>query len=457
MRCFRQMALMYRLPAVLVPRRDCWQPKHHRSTASCLTGDQTVRTVATWFRDACPATPVIAITLQDDPEGIANALIHGAVFALPATGLTQSALPALLKRAIAQRATKDADRAERSAQRLAAVGQLAAGVAHEINNQLGTLRMTIELLQDHATTPATKKYGNKALKVIGRSAHLATRLDALFSQGGTMPGEVRLQDLFETLAPLSWSLAPDKIALTVEEADPTLTVFCDPGQLTNAVLGLILNAADAARARGGNGSVSLRAARKGKQTCILVGQEGNLWREETLALARGFARDNGGSLSVSTMSATGTVATIVLPQPDAKRPDADPNGPKGALPLRQPGHVLLVEDNFPLATQTKEVLEKRGFVVTLSRGGPDALHALDGGDRYDLLVTDINMRDMNGFELADKIKDLRPEIGVIYLTGDAEDPANAGTMRHGPVLQKPVEPVLLIARITEQIAHKAQA
>jgi CheY-like chemotaxis protein len=117
--------------------------------------------------------------------------------------------------------------------------------------------------------------------------------------------------------------------------------------------------------------------------------------------------------------------------------------------------ILLVDDDVFLLIVTAELLSDLGYPVTTARNGSEALAVLDHGHAVDLLVTDVQMPDLNGLELARRAKAIKPTLAVLYCTGHPEliDEDTGPTL--GPILSKPFPIEQLHREITR--VHQAQA
>ena len=102
---------------------------------------------------------------------------------------------------------------------------------------------------------------------------------------------------------------------------------------------------------------------------------------------------------------------------------------------------------------TKEILQNAGYNVEMVHDAESSLQLLSTDYRPDVILTDVKMPGMNGFEMANRVRRQSPEIGIIYLTGYADNPQHPKQDIHGPVLQKPVAPKELIATINKVLSQ----
>jgi len=430
------------------------------------------------IRDVRPGLPVVVFTGQGSEQAAVDAFVAGAAYYLPKDDLTAKALWTAVERVIQKASTDRELKSKREAlersNRLDAIGQLAAGIAHDFNNQLGALRYCIELLKEAAVSDKLKDRVRTALKIIDDSGNLATRMVSLSQQGNLLAVDVTLHYIFSDVKALASASVSVNVTVDVRMPKSDLTVFCDPGQLLNAILNLILNANDAIVAKGEVGTVSIRVEAEVEKLCIVVKDNGIGMSEELvakstdpffttkqdtngtglgLAMVQAFANDNNGELLIYSTEGIGTKAVLVLPVgKEIDQPIKDDT----ALQAQQsePAHILIVEDKFLLAMMTKEILEDEGFTAETVRDAEGALELISSASSVDVVLTDIGLPGMNGFELANQLKKQNPEIGIIYVTGYASNPDYPQHKLHGPVLQKPAEPKELIATINQVVSRK---
>lgn len=424
--------------------------------------------------DIRPTLPVIVLTGEGSEQTATDAFVAGAAYYLPKNGLTADTLWTAVSRVIESAKRNEELKVKREAlersNRLDAVGQLAAGIAHDFNNQLASLRFCIQLLSDAAATSKQKQHVQTAIKVIDHSAALATRLVSLSRQADLLATNVLLNETLADLAALAAASTPSKIVLEVHQPEEAIHVFCDAGQLLNALLNLVLNANEATTSGGEFGTVSVITSCNADHVRISVKDTGIGMSEAVLAkcidpffttkentngtglglaMVQSFVNDHGGILEVASEDGVGSEITVVLLLAHDVAASVDGLGPAN-VPFEN-ANILLVDDNLSLSWLVKEVLEVGGHTVELANTGEQALGYLTAGGQPDLLLTDVSMPGMSGIELASKVVAIRPDIRVIYWTGQADDPDHSGQPLHGPVLQKPVEPDLLLSEVNKAL------
>jgi CheY-like chemotaxis protein len=235
------------------------------------------------------------------------------------------------------------------------------------------------------------------------------------------------------------------VAIEVRTDDAPLFCLADRTQLTSAMLNLAINARDAMPAGGRLTISATRAGCDGQDDVMLsVEDTGEGMSAQTraralepffttkpegrgsglgLSMVHGFASQSRGRLEIDSELGAGTQVRIYLPQTDAP---ATPGPVEANAPAAPPvpRHVLLVEDDDLLRDQVQRQLMTLGCRVTAQRNGHDALRRLDAHPDIDLLMTDIVMPGgMNGRQLADQARRLRPELRVLFTSGHTDEPS----------------------------------
>ena len=363
----------------------------------------------------------------------------------------------------------------RESQKLEALGQLAGGVAHDFNNLLmiinGYVRRALGDLDDKA------RIEESLAQVIGSTDKAATltRQLLLFGRRDVLDRRVlRLGDQIDEIETLLRSLLGEAIELVVERGEKDLCVETDPGQLHQAIINLAINARDA-MAGGGRIWIAVDtveadagfrdrhpAARPGRYARITVEDDGAGMDEETLArvfepffttkeqgkgtglglaMVYGFVKQSGGVVEATSRPGEGAAFSIFLPLTD-RAPVAVSETARAAC--RAKGEtVLLVEDDDALRMLAEETLDDLGYRVIAAEDGLAALEVEgDHEDDIDLLLTDVVMPGLGGFEVARVVQGARPNIKVVYMSGypargrlkKVDIPADV------PFLQKPFDP-----------------
>jgi CheY-like chemotaxis protein len=172
-----------------------------------------------------------------------------------------------------------------------------------------------------------------------------------------------------------------------------------------------------------------------------------------LAAAYGIIKQSGGRIEAAGEQGRGTTFTIYLPAAPAPAPGAESGAANPNAPAR--GTVLLVEDEPAVRSLTRQVLQEQGYTVLEAPGGAEALDlASRHGGPINLLLTDLSMPEMSGFEVAHRVLDRRPETRVLFMSGYAEECAQFSEPIRGRrprFLAKPFRLADLLRQVRETI------
>jgi CheY-like chemotaxis protein len=157
----------------------------------------------------------------------------------------------------------------------------------------------------------------------------------------------------------------------------------------------------------------------------------------------GFAQQSGGSVRITSEVGHGTTFTISLPRTHAQAAEAPRVGHNPGEAVR-PLRVLLAEDNGQVAEVAASVLAERGHTVVSSASASEALHVLNSGQPFDVILSDLVMPgEMNGLDLARHVRSRWPALPVLLATGYSDQAAKA--IKEGfPLISKPYEPAALL-------------
>jgi PAS domain S-box-containing protein len=378
----------------------------------------------------------------------------------------------------------------RQSQKMEAVGQLTGGLAHDFNNLLAGISGSLEMMQMRVAQGRTSeldRYVNAAQGAVKRAASLTHRLLA-FSRRQTLdPKATNVNRLLANLEDLITRTVGPGVEVEVVGASSLWSIFVDQNQLENSILNLCINARDAMPDGGkltietSNKWIDDRAARKHD---LLIGQYVSLCVTDTgtgmtpdvvdkafdpffttkpigegtglgLSMIYGFVRQSGGQVRIYTELGQGTTMCLYFPRhsEDAEdNIDAFENTPMGAT---GEGEVVLVIDDDPtIRTLVAEALNDTGYSVIEAADGPAGLRILDSNTRIDLLITDVGLPGgINGRQVADAARGVRPGLKTLFITGYAEN-AVIGKRRLDPgmhVITKPFQIEALTRRVREII------
>src|SRR5262245_3157068 len=404
------------------------------------------------------------------------------VFGLPATFLLFSIIGLALQRT--RRLHDEAERREaaevalRQAQRLEAMGQLTGGVAHDFNNLLMIVSGSVDRLRRELSDEKHTRLLDMIATATQRGESLTRQLLAFSRRQTLSPTVIDLtQRLPELKDMLSRSLRGD-IETEVMVPKEACAVKVDPSEFELALLNLAVNARDA-MPNGGTLSIAVRPVTlKGKAieeglsgefVAVRVADSGvgippevlphvfepffttkEVGKGTGLGLSQvyGFARQSGGTATITSTVGRGTVITLYLPRSrETPAPALAPT--EVAAAPRRTGTVLLVEDNAEVAYVCRTYFQSLGYAVKHTTSAQAALELLENEPGFDLVFSDILMPGvMNGLELAEAVRDRFPGIPVVLCTGyssSAQDAVRQGFI----VLQKPFETTALEAALRD--------
>jgi PAS domain S-box-containing protein len=370
----------------------------------------------------------------------------------------------------------------RHADKMNAIGQLAGGVAHDFNNQLGGIMGHAELLLRRLEHPEQRRYAERIIKAVERSADLTGKLLAFARKGRYVSVGVDLHALIsETVDILARSI-DRRIRIEKVLRAKTATVSGDQSQLQNALLNLGLNARDAMT----NGGI-LRFATdvtilsQGERATHGLDQPGgafvSLQISDTgigmsdhvkahlfepffttkdpgkgtgmgLAAVYGTVVNHKGTISISSTPGHGTTVTIILP---LAKQDAQAVSVSEAVPSLTALRILIVDDEQELRESLAENLRDHGHEVRQSANGKEAVTLYrDAWQDIDIVILDMVMPEMNGRDCFTALKKINPGIRALLASGfsfQGEAPAILGDGVLG-FIQKPFK----LSELLESIA-----
>ena len=371
------------------------------------------------------------------------------------------------------------------AQKLEGIGRLAGGVAHDFNNLLTVINGYSEIVLGKVHENDPLRPAIHEIRLAGqRAAELTQQLLAFGRKQFTQPRPVNVNSVVQESERMFRRLLGEDIELTVR-LSPTLgLVLADRGQIQQVLLNLVVNARDA-MPDGGRLAIETAAVQidsgyaasrpdvtSGPAAMLRVTDTGHGMDDETkrhifepffttkgmakgtglgLATVYGIVNQSGGWLEVESEIGKGSSFEVYLPQADGDD-TTDANKSLGGAMLRGSETVLVVEDQAEVRAFAISALTAHGYHVIEASDGTQAL-ALAGSHTgpIHVLLTDVVLPGMNGRELADRIKCVRPEVAVIYTSGYTDDAiAQRGVLDVGVAfIPKPYTADEVAARIRE--------
>ena len=358
-------------------------------------------------------------------------------------------------------ALKDAQGQRVGNERLAAVGQMAAGVAHDFNNMLASIMVRAELLRQVLTDPEWTAH----LEVIERAAHdgarTIRRLQEFTRQGSTQdfrPVDLNaaVRDSLE-IAKSRWKDDAQLAGIAIEvrtklaEVPP---VHGDLSEIREVLTNLIVNAVDA-MPRGGVLTLTTRWIATGNRVELSVADTGTGMTEEVraqifdpffttkgpggsglgLSVSYGIIKRHGGDINVQTAPGAGTTFTVGLPAAAAGAAEVAEAPAEAPGPLR----VLVIDDEEPFRLSLYTALHREGHFVAVAASGEEGLR-LFRISRFDVVLTDLGMPGLSGWQVAQAVKQMRRRTPVVLITGWGATltEADRGRPEVDAILGKPV-------------------
>ncbi|MBA4373302.1 MAG: hypothetical protein C0402_10645 [Thermodesulfovibrio sp.] len=372
------------------------------------------------------------------------------------------------------------------AQKMEAVGHLAGGVAHDFNNMLQVIIGCGSLLdmQIENNSPL-RSLVIQILNSAEKSADLTRQLLAFSRKQVISPKQTDLNRLIRGIEKLLMRLIGEDIEFKTLLSERNLTVTVDPGQIEQVLMNLCTNARDA-MPRGGQLSVSTEIVQLGEDyiaaniiekpglyAMVAVTDSGQGMDEATrqkifdpffttkeigkgtglgLSMAYGIVKQHNGHISVYSEPGRGTTFRVYLPLTEAAAEGVKTvavAGPKGGTET-----ILVAEDNDEVRGLMHSVLEGFGYTVVAAVDGENAINRFDEfAGSIQLVILDVIMPKKSGKEVYDHIKEIRPDMKILFTSGYTADVINTrGVLEENmDFISKPVTPHDLLAKIREML------
>ncbi len=373
-------------------------------------------------------------------------------------------------------------------QKMDAIGRLAGGVAHDFNNVLTVILGYTGLLLDQlGTDDPRRSEATEIYRAAERAASLTRQLLAFSRKQVLQPRPVDLNAVIANIEPMLRRLIGEDVQLTIAGGEGLWRVKADPGQIEQVIMNLAVNARDA-MPRGGKltietvnaeldaGGARQQGASPGRYVMLAVGDTGcgmtaqvkahlfepffttKGYGEGTglgLATVYGIVGQSGGHISVLSEVNRGTTFRLCFPATETQTQDARPGQAGTGETPKGSGTVLLVEDEEGVGALACELLTRQGYTVLYAASGEQALGLVrTHRGSIDLVLTDVVMPGMNGYELTKQVRIDRPGINVLYMSGYTEHAivTNGEVDREGAFLQKPFTREGLVQAVRDAIA-----
>jgi len=385
------------------------------------------------------------------------------------------------------------EEALRQSQKMEAVGQLTGGIAHDFNNMLTGIIGSLELLRRRVSRGKLDDLDSLidlGVTSANRAAGLTHRLLAFSRRQSLDSKPVEINQLVTSMGELLQRSINESIALDMRFSDPLWTAEADRNQLESALLNLVINARDA-MPYGGNLTVETSnrhldsvftaaygTLQPGDYVELSVSDTGCGIPESVmgrvfdpffttkpigqgtglgLSMIYGFARQSGGHVTIHSEVEKGTTVSLFLPRFVGEMVVAEAVNP-ALLPFADAGEtVLIVEDDPAVRVLVCAVLKELGYAYVEAGDANTAVPIIESDQRIDLMISDVGLPGMNGRQLAEIGRQIRPELKVLFITGYAEHAAvRGGFLDPGmQLITKPFTFDLLTAKVREMIRSDA--
>jgi two-component system cell cycle sensor histidine kinase/response regulator CckA len=450
---------------------------------------------------AAPRVPLVVMTGEDDEVLAAQTLREGAQDYLVKGQIDARGLLRVLRYAIERKSTEEARKRSENellqAQKLESVGRLAGGVAHDFNNMLFAIQGYAELLaQDLGSADPARLAPDELLVSVTAISDAAKRAATLtaqllaFSRRQIVATEVLdINAMVTAISPMVRQLVGTSTRLILKLDPATGHMRADAGQIDQIVVNLVINARDAMP---DGGTVTIETGNTsfddfhapghadgapGPYVFLAITDTGLGMDHETrdhifepffttkdvgngtglgLATAYGVVHQAGGRIFVYSEPGKGSVFKLYFPRVDS--PVARRSTVRLA-PVVGVGTVMIVEDDPAIRDMTAKLLTRAGYDVLAVASGSEAIASADDAGQIDVLVTDVVMPAMSGIELAERMMDNYPLIGVVLLSGYIAETLHLerATARGATFLTKPVSSTQLLETVGRAVALRRAA
>lgn len=375
----------------------------------------------------------------------------------------------------------------RRSQKMDALGKLTGGIAHDYNNMLGVIMGYAELLNNALSdNPKLKKYVQYISNASERGAKLTNKLLQFTRQKNSEADILDINTLLQDEKALLEKTLTVRVKLVLDLAENLWPVWVDSGELEDAILNICINAMHAID---GNGKLTLQTRneyidmknamllniKSGDYVLFSITDTGSGMDEATkekifdpffttkgeegtglgLSQVYGFVEGNAGAIKVNSKPGHGTQLMIYFPryfETNSKKTSTKENN---VIDIKGTETILVVDDEPALLSLNCEILTEYGFNVIAAESAKKALEIIEY-ETIDLMISDILMPDMDGYQLAAIVKEKYPEIKIQLASGFSDnhniDMVDEGLRKN--ILSKPFKSQDLLQRINKLLYEK---
>jgi nitrogen-specific signal transduction histidine kinase/ActR/RegA family two-component response regulator len=392
----------------------------------------------------------------------------------------------------AERALQESEEQFRQAQKMEAVGRLAAGVAHDFNNLLTVISGHSNLLLLDLEKNDPRRSSVEDIAAAGDSAAGLTQQLLAFSRRQVLqPKVVDPNTVVSQVSKMLRRLLGEDVDVVIVPRPDTGHVKADPGQMEQVIINMAVNARDAMPEGGrltvstGNVTLDERFTRQhtgldpGEYVALTMKDTGVGMSEQTLvhvfepffttkgsgkgtglglSTVYGIVKQSGGYITADSEVGTGTTFTIYLPRVDAAGETVKQADAMSAKRHAGSETILLVEDAEGVRAVARRILSEAGYTVLEADGGQAAIEqSTEHRGAIHLLLTDVVMPHMNGKEVAQHLGRSNPELKVLFMSGYTDDAiVHRGVLEPNiELLEKPFTVSGLLAKVREVLDRAA--
>ena len=384
---------------------------------------------------------------------------------------------------VAYQSLRQAQEASVQQERLRALGRMASGIAHDINNALTPATLYTQSLLDHDSTLNEEARGDLAViqQAIGDVTQTVTRIKDFYrgresNVAGTPVDIKHLLGQVMELTRARWADIPQERGMVIdvrtEYSEPIPPIMGVQGEIRDAITNLVFNAADSMPS---GGTLILRSYATQHHVTVEVCDSGVGMTPEVrarclepffstkgergtglgLAMVYGMTERHGATIEIDSEPGVGTIVRLVFPAAATSQLTT----PTAIVPRRKVRglRILVIDDDDLLRQSMRAILEREGHNVSVANGGRSGIDifntATQRGDRFQVVITDLGMPHVDGRAVAAAVKGVSPDTPVVLLTGWGQHLRDGNEMPTGVdfMLNKPANLSELRAALAELV------